>query len=243
MNANELELRLVDLGRALEVPATPDLMAAVPERLAPRPHDQRRVSRLRPRRPLAIAITIGVLLAGTAAALPPVRHAIERVFGLRGAVVERVHHLPPVPKRAGEKLHLGRPIPVADAAHAASFRALLPGHGVKAAYVSANPPGGRVTLVVGHSLLTEFRGQPSPYIYKLIGPGARVRKVRVNAGPGLYLYRAPHELLFMNARGRLETDAVLLKGSVLLWKQGRLILRIENAGSLADALALARSLR
>jgi hypothetical protein len=240
---NELELRLLDLGSALEVPATPDLMAAVNERLEPRPSAGRRLPRLRPRRPLAVAIVVGGLLVGTAAAVPPVRHAIERVFGLNGAVVERVRRLPPVPKGAGQHLHLGRRIPIADASQAASFRALLPPRGVTAAYLAAEPPGGRITLVIGRSLLTEFRGQPSPYIYKVIGPSARVRRLRVNGGAGLYIYRAPHEVMFQNEHGNVQTDAVRLQGSVLLWQQGRLILRIEHAGSLAHALALARSLK
>lgn len=240
---NELELQLLDLGSALEVPVAPDLLSGLPERLGQRPDRRRRLPQLRPRRPVAIAILAGAVLAGTAAAVPPVRHAIERVFGLNGAVVERVRHLPPVPEGAGKRLSLGRPIPVADAAHAASFRALLPPRGVEAAYVSAEPPGGRITLVIGRSILMEFRGQPSPFIFKVIGPNARVRRVGVNGGSGLYLYRAPHVVLFQNERGNVQTDAVRLHGSVLLWQQGPLILRIERAGSLADALALARSLR
>lgn len=236
---NELELQLLDLGAALEVPATPDVMDAVRERLPSRPRRRSRIPRVRVRRPLAVAIGATVLLAGTAAAVPPLRHAIERLFGVNGTVVERVSHLPP---GAGE-LQLGRRIPVAEAAHAASFRALLPPGGIDAAYVSAHPAGGRITLVIGRSLLIEFRGQPSPFIYKLIGPGARVRRLRVNGGAGLYLYRSPHDVIFADENGNVETDAVRLRGSVLLWQQGPLILRIEHAGSVAHALALARSLR
>lgn len=240
---NELELQLLDLGTALEVPATPDLMAAVRGRLASRADRRQRLPRLRPRRPLAVAIAATAVLAGTAAAVPPLRHAIERVFGLNGAVVERVPHLPPATKGIGEKLQLGRRIAVAEAAHAASFRALLPPRGINAAYVSAEPPGGRITLVIGHSLVIEFRGQSTPFIFKMIGPRARIRHVRVNGGAGLYLYRSPHDVIFANEHGNIQSDAVRLEGSVLLWQQGPLIMRIERAGSLAHALALARSLR
>lgn len=236
---NELELQLVDLGAAVEMPTTPDVIGAVRERLVP--HGPRRswVRRLRVRRPLVIAIAVGALLAGTAAAIPPVRHAIERLFGLNGAVVERVSHLPP----GVGKLDLGRRIPVAEASNAASFRALEPLRGVDAAYVSAEPAGGRITLVIGRSLLIEFRGQQTPFIFKMIGPGARIRRLRVNGGEGLYLYHSPHDVLFANEDGTVQSDAVRLQGSVLLWQQGPLILRIEHAGSLAQALALARSLR
>jgi hypothetical protein len=239
---NNLERQLVDLGAALDVPATPDLLSAVHGQLAPRAGGGRTL-RLRPRRPLAVGLALGVLLAGTAAAVPPLRHAIERVFGLHGAVVERVPRLPPLPRHAVRKLDLGRPIPVADAAHAASFRALLPPHGVQAAYLASTPPGGRITLVVGRQVVMEFRGQSSPFIMKMIGPGTRVRRVRVGGGAGLYLDRAPHEVFFLNANGQGQADVVRLEGSILLWQHGPLILRIERAGSLASALALARSLR
>jgi hypothetical protein len=240
---NKLEQELIALGNALDVPAAPDLLTAIRGRLSPRP---RRLPGLRPalsRRQLALAITVAALLAGTAAAVPPVRHAIERVFGLNGATVERVPRLPPLPKNARRNLDLGRRIAVADAAHAASFRALLPPRGADAAYVSGEPPGGRITLLIGRSLLMEFRGQSNPFIEKLIGPGTRVRRVRVEGGSGIYLDRAPHEVFFINARGEGQGDVVRLEGSVLLWQHGPLILRIERAGSLAHALALARSLR
>jgi hypothetical protein len=192
---------------------------------------------------LVIALAGAVVLAGTAAAVPPLRHAIERVFGLDGVSVERVRHLPRLPAGPVSKLNLGRRIPVADAIHEASFQALLPPRGVTAAYVSPQPPGGRITLVVGRSLVMEFRGQSEPFILKLIGPGTRARRVRVDGGAGIYLDRAPHEVIFMDDRGNVQTQVVQLEGSVLLWQHGPLVLRIEGAGSLRAALALARSLR
>jgi hypothetical protein len=240
---NALERQLVDLGNALDVPATPDLVSAVRGRLVPRQRRLRWLPRLGPRRPVAIGIALAVLLAaGTAAAVPPVRHAVERVFGLDGAVVERVPQLPPLPNGGGP-LNLGRRIPLADVTRAVSFKPLRPTRGVNAAYASAEPAGGRITLVIGRSLLTEFRGQTEPFIEKLIGPGTRVRHVRIDGSPGIYLSRAPHAVFFNDAHGEGETDAVRLTGSVLLWQHGPLILRLERAGSLARALALARSLR
>jgi hypothetical protein len=240
---NSLEQQLIDLGAALDVPATPDLMAGARERLTARPARRRRLVWFARRRPLGIAIAIVAVLSGTAAAVPPLRHAVERLFDLNGAVVERVPRLPPLPNGPGARLKLGRRIPVADAEHATSFRALLPPRGVVAAYVATEPPGGRISLVIGHSLLMEFRGQSQPFIEKLVGPGTRVRRVRVSGGPGVYLDRAPHAVIYMNERGRVVTDLVRREGAVLLWQHGPLILRIEGAGSLARALALARSLR
>jgi hypothetical protein len=243
---NELELRLADLGSALEWPATPDLTAGVAGRLVARPARRGVLRRSRgPRRvrALALAAVIVALVAGTAAAVAPVRHAIEDVFGLRGATVERVKVLPPLPAGAGRGLHLGRRIPVAQARHAASFRALLPAGGANAAFVSRDVAGGQIALLVGRRLVMEFRGQSFPYVYKLIGTGTRARRVRVGGDPGIYLDRASHEVFFLDAQGNGGTDTVRRAGRVLLWQHGGLILRIEGARSLADALALARSLR
>jgi hypothetical protein len=241
---NELEQQLIDLGLALEFPETPDLMAGVRDRLTARPVRRSARPRLRlRRRSVALGLVLAGLLAGTAVAIPPVRHAIERVFGLNGATVERVPRLPALPTTAGHKLQLGRAISVSDARHAASFRALLPPRGADAAYVSNDIAGGRITLAVGRSLVMEFRGQSEPFIRKLIGVGTRARGVRVGGDPGLYLEGAPHEVFFADARGNGQTDTVRLAGNVLLWQHGSLILRIEGVTSLSKALVLAQSLK
>lgn len=238
---NELEQQLTDLGSALEIPDAPDLVAAVRERLPSRPARRapRRPLRVR-RRSFALGIALAVLLAGTAAAIPSVRHAVERVFGINGAVVERV---PTLPKAAGGTLHLGRRIPVSGARHAASFAALLPPSGVSAAYVANDVPGGRVSLTSGRLLVTEFRGTSRPFILKMIAVGTRVIRTTVGGQPAAYLEGAPHDVFFLDADGKPRTDNVRLAGNVLLWQRGPLTLRIEGARSLSDALALARSLR
>ena len=238
---NELEQQLTDLGSVLEIPGTPDLVAAVRERLPSRPARRGRRRRLRVRRrSVALGIALAVLLAGTAAAIPSVRHAVERVFGINGAVVERV---PTLPKAAGGTLHLGRRIPVSDARHAASFMALLPPSGVSAAYVANDVPGGRISLTAGRLLVIEFRGTSRPFILKMVAVGTHVIRARVGAEPAAYLEGAPHEVFFLDAHGNPRTDDVRLAGNVLLWQHGSLTVRIEGARSLRDALALARSLR
>lgn len=244
---NELEQQLIDLGSALEIPPAPDVVAAVRDRLPSRaPRRVRRVRRptLRVRRrSVALGIALAVLLAGTAAAIPSVRHAVERVFGINGAVVERVPQLPALPNTVGTRLHLGRRIPVSEARHAASFTALVPPNGVSAAYVADDVPGGRVSLTSGRLLVTEFRGTSRPFVFKLIAVGTRAIRARVGGEPAVYLEGAPHELFFLDAHGKPRTDDVRLAGNVLLWQRGSLTLRIEGARSLSAALALARSLR
>jgi hypothetical protein len=238
---NELEQQLVDLGSALEIPDAPDLVAAVRDRLPSRPVRRARRPTLRVRRrSVLLGIALAVLLAGTAAAIPSVRHAVERVFGINGAVVERV---PVLPSTSGRTLHLGRRIPVSDARHAASFTALVPPSRVDAAYVANDVPGGRVSLTSGRLLITEFRGTSRPFILKMVAVGTRVVRTTVGGQPAAYLEGAPHDVFFLDADGKPRTDQVRLAGNVLLWQRGSLTLRIEGARSLSDALALARSLR
>ena len=237
---NELEQQLIDLGSALEVPDAPDLVAAVRDRLPSRPARRARRPALRMRRrSVVLGIALAVLLAGTAAAIPSVRHAVERVFGINGAVVERV---PALPATSGGTLHLGRRIPVSDARHAASFTALEPPSGVSAAYVAHDVPGGRISLTSGRLLVTEFRGTSRPFILKMIAVGTRVVRTHVGGEPAAYLEGAPHEVFFLDTHGNPRTDNVRLAGNVLLWQRGPLTLRIEGARTLSDALALARSL-
>jgi hypothetical protein len=233
----ELEQRLASLGAALEVPPAPDIVPALLSRLPARPPRRRPA-----RRTLAVAFAALLVLAGAAMAAPATRNAILRVLGLRGVRIERVQHLPPVQPGPGARLGLGRRIPLARAHHAAGFTALLP-PGSPAAYLGRDVPGGRISLLSGHVLITEFRGTATPFVFKLVGPGTKVKLVRVNGGPGVYLSGAPHEVLFQAQTGVVQTDRIRFAGNVLMWQQGPVTIRIEGTHTLARALAVAHSLR
>jgi hypothetical protein len=233
----DLEQRLVALGAALELPPAPNVVPAVLTRLPERRHRRRPA-----RRTLVLALAATLLLAGGAMAVPPTRHEILQILGLRGVRIERVRQLPPGAASTGLRLGLGRPIPLSSARHAASFTALLPA-GSAVAYLGHDVPGGRISLLVGRVLITEFRGTTTPFIFKLVGPGTRVERVRVNGGLGFYLSGAPHQVLFQTDTGEIQADNVRLAGNVLIWQQGRLIIRIEGTRTPAAALSLARSLR
>jgi hypothetical protein len=230
----ELERRLAALGATLELPPAADLVPAVLARLPARRRPTARV--------VAVVIATTVLLAGGAMAAPPTRHAILRIFGLRGVAIERLRRLPPLPSGAGARLGLGHRIPLIRARHAASFTALLPA-GTAAAYLDHDVPGGRISLLIGRVLITEFPGTSTPFIVKLIGPGTTVKQVRVDGSPGFYLSGAPHEVLFRDQTGQVEADRVRLNGSVLMWQRGPLTIRIEGTRTLGQALALGRSLQ
>ncbi len=237
---NGLEQRLVGLGTALDVPPVPDAVPAVLAGLTARRH-----RRIPPAgRVLAVALAAMLLLVGVAMAVTPSRDAILRVIGLRGVTIERVQRLPPIPPgaRTGVSLELGRPISLARAGHAASFTALLPPR-ASGAYIGHDVPGGRISILVGRVLITEFRGTARPYIFKVMDPGTMAKLTRVNGGSGVYLSGAPHQVLFDASNGQVRGDLVRLAGNVLVWQQGRLIVRIEGTHTLAQALAIARSLR
>jgi hypothetical protein len=235
--SGELEQRLLRLGTALDLPPAPDVVPAVIARL-----QERRPRSRRPLRPLAVALATALLLAGAAMALPATRHAILRVLGLRGVSIERVPRLPSLPAGAGTGLGLGERIPLARARFAADFTALVPATPA-AAYLGHDVPGGRISVLTGSVLIIEFRGTATPFVFKLIGGGTRVERVRVHGGPGVYVSGAPHEVLFQDSTGQVRADRVRLAGNVLIWQQGPLTVRIEGTHTLAKALAFARALR
>ena len=231
----DLEQRLVALGASLELPTAPDVVPAVLRRLPVRPRRRRRA-----RRTLAVVLATTLLLAGGAMAVPPTRHAILQILGLRGVRIERVPQLPPV--TGSTALELGQRIPLARARHAASFTALLP-PGSPAAYLGHDVPGGRISLLIGRVLIIEFRGTTTPFIFKIIGPGTAVKLVRISGHSGVYLSGAPHEVLFQAQTGQVRRDRVRLAGNVMIWQQGPLTIRIEGTRTLGQARAFALSLR
>ena len=234
-----LEQRLLALGAGLQAPeGPPDLAPSVLARLPERPRRRRHPAR----RALALTLAAGLLLAGVAMAVPATRHAILRVLGLRGVRIERVQGLRPLGADQGARLELGKRVPVAHARDAATFTALLPPHAT-AAYLDRDVAGGRISLLSGPALIIEFRGTAMPFILKLLGPGTHVTRLRVNGWPGVYIYGAPHEVIFQEFTGHVRADRIRRSGNVLLWQQARLTLRIEGTRTLRQALVLAHSLR
>jgi hypothetical protein len=235
---DNLEQRLTALATALDVPSAPDLVPAVLARLP-----ERRARHIRfARRSLALALAAVLLLAGAAMAVPSTRHTILRVLGLRGVSIERVPSLPPLPQGRGAALGLGKRIPLDRARRAASFAALMP-PSPTAAYLKRDVAGGRVSVLTGRVLITEFRGTAIPIVYKLIGPGTHVARTRIDGGPAVYIYGAPHEVIFMLPGGEVRSQRVRMQGNVLIWQRGPVTLLIEGTHTLRQALALARSLR
>lgn len=245
----ELERQLLALGRGLDAPQAPDLWPAVQARLAAGPVPQR----FRKRRALVLAFAVLAAAVAAAFAVPPARTAILDWLGLRGVRIERVPERPRAP--IGADLGLGRPVSLAEARRLAGYRVLVPSltgfERPSEVWFGPSLPGGQVAFVYRRSdprdpriLLTQFRAEPGfQYIGKLAGPGTRIEPVTVNGEPGYWLEGEPHAFLFVDPQGRTRDETLRLAGNTLLWQHGALTLRLEGAGTKAEALAIARTMR
>ncbi len=240
MPDRDLELALAGCGRELAFPATPDLVASVARRLeaVQRPRRTRR-------RMLVLAFALLLATAGVAAGV---------TAGLRGLGIVFVHKLPPV--KPGTGFDLGLQVRLGEARTLAGFRVIVPGRplGTPDSWFVATVEESRVvTLVWGPAaglpparhgvsvLATETPGSVEPmYAKKLVGPDTKVTPIRVDGARGLWISGAPHVIAWSDA-GQFRQQRLRLVGNVILWNQGGLLLRIEGARSLGEALRLARS--
>ena len=251
----ELEHALLDLGRTLELPATPDIAASVSRRLAAA--ETVRPRRLGRRR-LVLVFAALVIAVGAAFAVPPARTAILEWLGLRGATVERVFALPDVPAERGFDVdQLGERMSLAEASERAGFAVAVPSVlGVPdLVYLDESAPGGRVSLVylpntktptvtgVG-LLLTEFSGELSPELLgKVVAGGTDVEQVALGGAPGLWISGEPHVVFYRDPQHEVREDTARLAGNVLLVERGDLLVRIEAEISKEEALEIAASLK
>jgi hypothetical protein len=240
---NELELILRETGAAAEWPPTPDLVAGVRTRLAARAV---RPSRLRLRRPLAVALAALLVVSGGAAAIPGVRDPVLDFLGVRDVTLERVPSVPheqPAPRRPA----FGARISLDSAVGRLGFRPVLPaGLGPPLPYYIPEPPGGQITLVYrrGALALSELRGHlDRRFFMKFIPPGTGVERVRVHRERGIWISGQVHELVYVDTNGEVRNDTARIVGNVLLWRRGPLLLRLEGARSKKEALRIAQSVR
>jgi hypothetical protein len=245
---SELELALVDLGRHVEFPPTPDLTPRVRARLAEKPSRARSLARGYRNR-VAIALAVLAVAVGAVMAVPQTRAAILEFFRLRGVTIERVDELPTVPINEDfNKVFLGEQVTLDEARDRADFEVLLPEalgdpDGV---YFQESPPGGMVSFVYGtveqpRALFTQFRATVRDVIFKKVAAGTRIESVTVDGEQGYFLSGDPHDFAYYDRTGMFRQELVRLAGTTLLWERGPLTLRLEAEVSKADALKIARS--
>ncbi len=252
----ELELALVDLGRHLDYPPTPDLATAARMRIAARPAPARRPLWPR-RRHLVLAFAILAVAIGAAFAVPPARTAILDWLGLKGVTVKRVSTLPEAPVAAD--LALGERITLEEAQRRVDFDVLVPEllGPPDEVWVAGTGAGGRVALVylpeeglpesantgVG-LLLVEQRGAvATELIGKLAGSGTLVEQVSVQGSPGIWIEGRPHVFFYEDPDLGVIDETLRLAGNTLLWENGDLLLRVEASVPKEEALEIAASAR
>lgn len=264
LSHGELEQVLVEIGRQLDYPLTPDLTTAVQRRLtgprAPHPPPRRwgwPLLQPSPRRWALALVALLVAAAAVVALSPEVRSVVAQRLGLRSVVITQVSAVTPVP--VGGPLNLGRPTTLEAAASAVAWHIAVPQAlgAPDEVYQTDLPPGGQVALVyrpradlpaasttgVG-ALITEFQATlPSGGVVgKGVPPGTRLESVTVNASDGYWIEGALHVMfMFQNTRGQYDSETTRLAANVLLWEDGPLTLRLEGAMSKDAALAIATS--
>jgi hypothetical protein len=261
---SELERLLIQLGRELEYPPTPDLTAAVGSRLrgVEKPPPRRRRPRLLPpaglRRALALALVALLLLAGTVlAAVPGARDAVLEFFGVRGATVERTATLPSPP--AQQSLDLGRRTTLSRARDGLAFEPLVPAQlgDPDFVYLGEAIQGGELSLAYRPRpglpraratrlglLVTEFRGDIHPdLVGKLAGPATQIEPLTIDGRRAIWIEGAQHFFFYRDPNGNVVEDDLRLAENVLLLQRGPVLVRFEGAFDRQRAVAMARSLR
>jgi hypothetical protein len=239
----ELERSLVRLGHELDVPAAPDLVLAVRERIEPRA----RPARERRRWALAVAVAAFALLGATLA-IPDARSAFLRIFDVGGERIELVDELPEVEVAAGLEDTLGERVSLEEARAASVVplrelneepdRVYLGERGT-VWFLYGTPED--VRLLVAQTPLLSV---DEPELRKKVADsGTRVQTVRVNGAEGLFLSGDAHFLFLLDEQGNAVEGSARLAEDVLIWDQGGVAYRIEGDLTLEDALAVAEELR
>jgi hypothetical protein len=238
---SELELRLLALGRELEVPAAPDVAPAVRARLEVRPG--------RPfpwRRGAVLALAVLVVGVGVAFAVPQARTAILHWFHLGGVSVERVEALPPAVERS-QAGGLGRPMSRAQAERrlGLGFKlALPPLQRAPTVYVLDDSLATVIVHAYGQPiLLSQFRSSQPEVLKKLAAGKTTIESVKVDGYPGLWLEGGPHTLTYLGRDLAFRELTVRIHGNVLLWVRDGRTLRLEGKLTRAQAQSLARRVR
>ena len=242
--AISIERELVTLGRALEVPETPELTTRV-SLIGTR-------RRVRERRRWALAVAL-VLVAALAAALaiPDARSTLLRVLRIGGERIVRVDELPPVEAEPrGLGLALGEELTLAQARARAGFplRELegspTPDHvylGTRGTvwFLWGTPL--RVRLLVAQT--SELTVGSSPLFEKLVAQGTEIEPVSVGGRPGWFISGTPHVVYLLDARGEPVEEVAWLAENVLVWEEDGVTVRMEGAIDADRAIELAASLR
>jgi hypothetical protein len=252
-----LEQQLLDLGRAVAWPETPQMAISLPARRGGLGWG---VPRWDTRWALAAAAVL--LIVASLLAYTPSREAIANWINLH-VNIQRVQQLPtpsPLPTGTlGSQLGLGLPYSLEDAQALVKWKIAVPADLGRpdAVYVRTLPEGGEVTLVYAQVpgipvagetdvavLITEVRGTVrTDYFAKMLGPDTSIEQVSVRGRAGYWVSGSPHIFMFQDASGQPYGDTLRLATNTLILDSGKgTITRIEAYTSKERALQIANSL-
>ena len=254
----ELEAALAALGEHVQYPETPDLASAVRQRIEAGTPTRRRLVGF-PRRWLAAAAVLALLVAGATLAHPASRTAVADLFDIPGItlIADDSIELPAV----GEPLDLGEPVSLDEAQAGVSFQILVPDVDrlgePDEIYLDEQPHGGGVTFVYHADeelettaetgvgiLLTQFLGDINRGLYGKGAPeGVDVESFSLAGQPAYWLSGAPHPFGFRDANGNFVSDTVRYAGNTLLWQAGDLTIRLESALDRETVIEIAEAMR
>jgi hypothetical protein len=164
---------------------------------------------------------------------------------------------PTIASPLGSNLGLGDPIAIDDMSAALDVPLALPRAAGISAPVTAWLRDGRLTMVWPSSptlpatlepglglILGEFRGSLEPdYFQKIVGPGTTVSPVTIGDVSGYWISGAPHEIVYVDARGNPVFDSRRSVGDTLIWARGDVTYRLESGLGRTATIALAETIR
>lgn len=239
-DTTDLETRLVDLGRGFSYPETPETVSAVLVAIGVKTPS---LSRRRARTLAVVATCLIVVVL----ALPGPRRAVADMLGIGGVDLRFVEDLP----EAVVIAPFGEPASLEQAAAEVAFPILLPeGHRPDDVFIDRSLPGGLISVAYGDGegdyrlVVTQMKGTTDqPLIEKEVLPETTVAAVDVAGNPGFWIEGPPHVLMVRVDGAEVRRDQPRLVGNTLVYVKDGVTIRIEIAGTLEDALAVARSLR
>ncbi|HEY8114132.1 MAG TPA: hypothetical protein VII16_14965, partial [Actinomycetes bacterium] len=249
---DQLERELVELGKRLDIPAPPQMAAAVQQRIASQieaggtpPIPSGRPGPGQPRawwrnpRFLQAAAAVLLVFAALLASSPQVRAAVRDV--LRFAGIEIHEESAPVrPTPTGHPALPGeRIVTLAEAQAQADFAIPVPadlGAPDEVRVADGEPP--RVVSLIYRAgpgrpaadssgiaiRIDEFAGSVSPVYGKY---GAEVERTPIDGSLGIWVPR-PHTLLYIDRSGSFREEAARMSAQTLIWQVGVTTLRMEG---------------
>jgi hypothetical protein len=269
-NFTKLENALIDAGRSIEYPVTPDLALRV--RLQLQADRSRRLVRPRLRLRPAFSIIIAIVLAlALLLAIPETRAVIAQLLGLRSIHIIEVTPTPkmarvtppPTPTPGVVPFNQCCPSSLPEAQRRAGFKILVPPDESPSQVFfqdqifGAGSDAQQVVLVFGdphHPRFVLYEARSWVYekvvgiFAKQVDAGTVITETQVNGQRALWLTGAPHILVTLDQSGNpiLDTERPV-NANTLAWEVGTIdtgvTYRLETALGLEEAIKFAESLQ